>query len=154
MVVEQIADQEVGVDGDTVILNLARYFSDLDSASLAYVATSSDPDVATVTVMGDTATITSVGDTEGTTTITVSATDNDGSSVMMEFTVTIRTEITRSRWRDWRLAAILAARDAQTRARRTIRAVGESANPVDRKIADRQAGFRFADVNQNGLVAL
>ena len=138
MVAEQIADQEVGVDGDTVTLNLARHFSDLDSASLAYVATSSDPDVATVTVTGDRATITSVGDTEGTATITLRATDNDGSSVMMEFTVTIRTEITRSRWRDWRLAAILAARDAQTRRAEQSRAVGEpvgepAGEPVDEK---------------------
>ena len=64
-VTEQIANQEIGPDGDAVTLHLARHFSDPDSVSLAYVATSSDPAVATVTVAGETATIRSVGELDG-----------------------------------------------------------------------------------------
>ena len=101
------------MDGDAVTLVLARYFSDPDSASLAYAVSSSDPTVAAVTLAGDRATITSVGDAEGTATITVSATDSQGLSATMEFAVTIGIEFVRSRWRDWRLAAILAALDAK-----------------------------------------
>ena len=58
---------------------------------------------------GETITITSVGETEGMATITVSATDSDGSSAMMKFTVATRPEITRSWWPAWRLAAVLSA---------------------------------------------
>ena len=114
MVVEQVANQEIGVDGDAVTLDLARYFSDLDSASLAYAVTSSDPSIAAVTLAGDRATITSVGDAEGTAAITVTATDSDGFSATVEFSVAIRAEFSRSRWHGWRLAAILAALDART----------------------------------------
>ena len=116
MVTEQIANQEVGLDGDSVTLDLSQYFSDLDSVSLDYAVTSSDPDVASATVTGNHATITSVGDDDGTATITVSATDSDGHSATMEFIVAVRAEITRNRWPGWRLAAILAAttRDEQS----------------------------------------
>ena len=109
MVIEQIANQEIGLDGDTVTLNLARYFSDLDSLALDYAVTSSDTAVTSVTVTGNQATITSAGDTGGTATITVSATDSDGHSAAVEFTVAVLAEFTRNRWRGWRLAAVLAA---------------------------------------------
>ena len=112
MVAAQIPLQEIGLHGDTLTLNLARYFSDIDSVSLAYAATSSNSSVATVVVTGETVIITSVGETEGVATITVSATDSDGSSATMTFTVATRPEITRSRWPAWRMAAVLSAREA------------------------------------------
>ena len=111
MVAAQIPLQEIGLHGDTLTLNLARYFSDIDSVFLAYAATSSNSSVATVVVSGETVIITSVGETEGVATITVSATDSDGSSATMTFTVATRPEITRSRWPAWRMAAVLSARE-------------------------------------------
>ena len=116
MVARQIANQEIGLDGDSVTFDLSRYFSDLDSVSLNYAVTSSDPDVVSVTVTGTQATISSVGDADGAATITISATDSDEHSATMEFIVETRAEITRDRWPGWRLAAVLAAtaRDEQS----------------------------------------
>lgn len=68
-------------------VDLDRYFIDPDGDQLHYSATSSDRSVATVTVSDETATVT--GEAEGTSIITVTATDPGGLAATQDFKVTV-----------------------------------------------------------------
>ena len=81
--------------GDTLeAVDLSMHFTDADDDALTYTADSSDEAVATVSVEGSMLTITPMA--AGMTTITVKATDADGSgmSAMDEFTLTLSWTLT------------------------------------------------------------
>ena len=69
--------------GHTVKLNLSQYFSDPDGDTLTYTAQTADIDVAKVSVAGSNATVTGIS--QGTTTITVTASDAGGLTVQQAF---------------------------------------------------------------------
>ena len=74
-------------DGSTATVDVSSYFSDPDSETLTYTATSSDTAVVTVDVSSATLTITEVG--AGTATITVTATDPGGASITQTFSASV-----------------------------------------------------------------
>ena len=73
--------------GDSVSLDVARYFEDPDEDTLTYTATSSAPSIATVSAAGGTVTVSGVA--AGRATITVTARDPDGLSATQRFQVTV-----------------------------------------------------------------
>ena len=83
-----ISARWVNVGDDVSVDDISSYFSDPDGDALTYTATSSDPNLATVSVSGVTVTVTGVA--EGTATITVTATDPGGFSATQSFDVTIQ----------------------------------------------------------------
>ena len=97
--------QTLEADGEVIVFHLATLLVDFDSEQLTYTATSSDKSVATARIDGALLTITSVED--GTTTITVAATDSDGlrGTLAIELVVSPSARFLRS----WRL--ILFDRD-------------------------------------------
>ena len=84
--VGQIDDAETFV-GESVEIELAGYFSDPGGDGLTYSAASSNPGVATVSVVG--ATLQAVGVGQGTATMTVTASDPGGLSATQTFSVTV-----------------------------------------------------------------
>ena len=86
--VGSISARSVNVGDEVSVGDLSSYFSDPDSDVLTYAATSSDPNLATVSVSGFTLTVTGVA--EGTVTITVTAADPRGLSATQSFDVTIQ----------------------------------------------------------------
>ena len=76
------------VDASTTLV-VSGYFSDADGDALSYEATSSDDDIATVSLADSTATIN--GHAAGSATITITATDPRGASAMQEATVAVKT---------------------------------------------------------------
>ncbi|MDE2761243.1 MAG: Ig-like domain-containing protein, partial [Gemmatimonadota bacterium] len=78
-------------EGDTVKVALAGHFSDPDGDDLDYSASSSDPDVATVSVAG--ATLRVAGVAQDAATVTVTATDPGGLSAKQEFSVTVTVNV-------------------------------------------------------------
>ena len=84
--VGQIADVEPAV-GDTVEIALSGHFSDPDGDDLSYYASSSDDNVATVSVSGATLRVAGVG--KGTATVTATATDPGGLSATQTFTAAV-----------------------------------------------------------------
>ena len=81
-----IPDQTVRV-GETATINLSSHFDDPDGDTLTYKATSSNSDVAGVSVSGLLGTITAVA--KGTTDVTITAADNEGLSAAQTFLVTV-----------------------------------------------------------------
>ena len=81
-----IADQTANIGQSDPTVDVSSYFSDPDSDTLTYSATSDDTAIATVSVSGATVTITPVA--VGTATITVTATDPDGLTANQTFSVT------------------------------------------------------------------
>ena len=86
VVAETLPGQEVVV-GAAVTLDLSPYFTDPDGDALTYAAESGDEAVATVAVAG--AELALTGQAEGTTTVTVTASDPDDLSVAQEISVTV-----------------------------------------------------------------
>ncbi|MDE2982846.1 MAG: Ig-like domain-containing protein [Gemmatimonadota bacterium] len=74
-------------EGDTETLDLDRYFNDPDKDGLTFIATSSNKRVATAEVSGDELTVTAVQ--QGTTNVTVTASDPDGASASTRFRVVV-----------------------------------------------------------------
>ncbi len=74
-------------EGAAVTVDLSGYFDDADGDTLSYTATSSHPDVATVSVAGGSATI--AGVMEGTARMVVRATDPGGLYAEQEFDVVV-----------------------------------------------------------------
>lgn len=75
------------VEGESIQVNLVSSFSDPDGDVLTYSATSSDADIASVTVAGGTATVTGVA--PGSTRVTAGATDPGGLAAEQGFPVTV-----------------------------------------------------------------
>ena len=75
--------------GESTTLVVSGYFTDADGDALTYEATSSDDDIATVSLADSTATIN--GHAAGSATITITATDPRGASAMQEATVAVKT---------------------------------------------------------------
>ena len=73
--------------GESVVVNLASFFTDPDNDALRYTATSDNTDVATTSVSGSDVTV--AGEASGTATITVTATDPAGLSATQTFGVTV-----------------------------------------------------------------
>ena len=73
--------------GETATVDASAHFRDPDGDPLAYAATSSSPEVATVTVSGATLTIRAVA--AGVATVTVTAIDPDGAGAEQRFEVTV-----------------------------------------------------------------
>ena len=96
--VGEIADLSLAFGGFAEV-GLAGKFQDADSASLTYTARSTNSAVAAVSVDGGTLDI--AGGEPGSATVIVTATDPDGLSAMLAFTVTVKRPV-RSRWGGWR----------------------------------------------------
>lgn len=95
MVADNAAPMAVGAipaltleaEDDAVTQDVAAYFTDPDGDTLAYSASSSNADIATVSIFGSELTVTGVA--EGTATVTVTATDMDGLSASQRVRVTV-----------------------------------------------------------------
>ena len=81
-----IPAQSIAV-GVTATVNLSQYFTDADGDALTYTAQSSDPAVATVSVLGSVATVKAVA--PGTVAVTATATDPGNASATQRFDVTV-----------------------------------------------------------------
>ncbi|MCY4572700.1 MAG: Ig-like domain-containing protein, partial [Gemmatimonadetes bacterium] len=81
-----IANQQAA-PGDTFVFDLATRFTDPDGDSLTFTATSSSPAVATATLSGARLTVRALA--QGTTRITVTATDPAGHAARQRFTVRV-----------------------------------------------------------------
>ena len=96
--VGEIADLSL-VFGGFAEVGLAGKFRDADSASLTYAARSTDSAVAAVSVDGGALGV--AGGEPGSATVVVTATDPDGLSATLAFTVTVKRPVA-SRWGGWR----------------------------------------------------
>ena len=81
-----IPDQELFA-GNTVRIDVSRYFSDPDGDALTHTAESANGDVATISISGSSAVVTGVS--RGNTTVTVTASDPDGLTAQQVFTVNV-----------------------------------------------------------------
>ena len=72
---------------ETAVLDLAILFTDPDGDTLTYVAASSEPSVATVSVSGSALTVSAIA--AGTTTVTATATDPGGVSASVGAATTV-----------------------------------------------------------------
>ncbi len=75
--------------GETVTMDVSPLFTDPDGDALSFQASSSDPSVATASATGTTATLTALR--EGTTDVTLTATDPEGLWAAQAFQVTVST---------------------------------------------------------------
>ncbi len=92
----------LAAEGDAARIDLSALFAASDGGTLTYFVGSSDPTLATATVDGDTLTLASNEDgREGTVTVTVTATDDDGLSVTLTFEVIVES-MPRGLLRGWR----------------------------------------------------
>ena len=82
----------IGLGEDAVAVEVSGAFRDPDGDALGYAAVSSSPGVAAVSVSGSTATVTPVG--EGTSAVTVTATDPGGASATQQFSVVVAARAT------------------------------------------------------------
>ena len=87
-----LEDRTLTLGGLPLVLDVAQAFSDPDGGVLTYSAISSSPGVAAAAVSGDAVTVTPVR--PGSTTITVTATDDGGLSAMQRFAVTVAARTT------------------------------------------------------------
>ena len=101
-VVGEIEDLTL-TSGTSMRIDLAGKFSDPENGSLAYVAESTAPDIATVSTDGGTVTI--AAKSPGVTTVTVTASDPNDLSASLAFSVTV-TATARTRWGGWRSALL------------------------------------------------
>ena len=95
-----IESQALRVGGDALRLDLASQFETALGEALTYAAESSDPSVVRIRIKNGMLIAEAVG--EGVATLTVTATDSDGLSATLRFTVQAD-RTARSRWRSWRL---------------------------------------------------
>ena len=95
-----IDSQALQVDGNALRLDLAGRFEAAPGEALTYAAESSDPSVVRVRIENGTLIAEAVG--EGVATLWVTATDSDGLSATLRFTVQAD-QTARSHWRGWRL---------------------------------------------------
>ena len=86
IVVGGLEDQTVSI-GDTVMADVAEFFEDPEDDELTFSAASSDTTVATAMVDGSAMTVVAVG--EGSSTVTVTATDTADNPAAIEFTLTV-----------------------------------------------------------------
>ena len=89
-----IPDQPLDEGGGSVDVELAPYFEDVDGDELAYRASSSDTDVATVRVAGAVLTVTPV--VYGSAMVTVTAEDPEGLTATQTFTVGVDDRLVRA----------------------------------------------------------
>ncbi len=82
-----IGDVTVALSGSAASVNVARAFSDPDGDALTFGATASVPSLATLSAMDSLVTITPLA--AGIATVTVTATDPDGSSATQTFSLTV-----------------------------------------------------------------
>ena len=75
------------VAGQTVMVNVASYFTDPDGDALIFTAASSNAATASVSVSGSVVTVTAAA--RGIATVTVTARDPGGMSAQLTFTVTV-----------------------------------------------------------------
>lgn len=85
-VVGGLDNQTVSI-GDTIMADVAEFFEDPEGDSLTFSAASSDTTVATAAVDGSALTAVAVG--EGSSTVTVTATDTADNTGTIEFTLTV-----------------------------------------------------------------
>ena len=105
---ELVPDQELVAGGEILTLDLSRYFNVPEGGTLTYgTPTSSDPAIATAIIEDGLLKIMPLED--GVTTITVTATDDNGVTVTLSFKITV-TALMRG-MRPW-LMGILAEREA------------------------------------------
>ncbi|MYD97727.1 MAG: hypothetical protein F4X98_10120 [Gammaproteobacteria bacterium] len=99
-------------DGDSVTMDVVRFFEDPDGDELTYTAETSESSVATVDLVESILTITSSG--EGQATVTATAQDPGGLFATQSIEVTVRIQDTLlSRWaRGWRLAIASQVEDS------------------------------------------
>ena len=95
-----IDSQALQVDGNALRLDLAGRFEAAPGEALTYAAKSSEPSAVHVRIENGTLIAEAIG--EGVATLTVTATDSDGLSATLRFTVQAD-RTARSRWRGWRL---------------------------------------------------
>ena len=98
-----IGDRRLIALADSVRLDMSAFFTAADDAALTFSASSSEPGLALVTVVGDILVVTPNSDGEdGVATITVTATDGDGLSASATFRVSVAF-VGRRFFRGWRL---------------------------------------------------
>ena len=85
-VVGGIDDGTVTV-GDTITADVAEFFEDPEGDELTFAAASSDTIVATAALDGSSLTVVAIG--EGTSTVTITATDTADNTATVEFTLTV-----------------------------------------------------------------
>ena len=86
--IDTIPDQTVKLGGTTLTLEVDKYFQDTDEDTLTFTVNSADTTKATVSVSNVVLTITPVA--EGSTTITVTATDPGNLSAKQQFSLTVK----------------------------------------------------------------
>ena len=86
--VGSIPDRSPVVEGSTITLGVSSYFSDPNNDPLTYTATSSDTNIATVSVSEANVSISTL--VPGSVTISVTATDDSGDSATQTFTATVK----------------------------------------------------------------
>ena len=91
--VGRLAGVTIGVDEAAVTVEVSGAFRDPDGDTLTYVARSSAPTVASVSVLGSRVTVTPVS--EGTALVTVTATDPGGSNMAATQAFTVTVTVTR-----------------------------------------------------------
>ncbi len=110
---ERPSGTTLAAEGDAARIDLSALFAASDAGALTYFVGSSDPGLASATVDGDTLTLASNEDgREGTVTITVIATDDDGLSVTLTFEVTVES-MPRGLLRGWRRVLLEQAMERQ-----------------------------------------
>ena len=110
---ERPSGTTLSAEGDAARMDLSTLFAASDGGALTYFVGSSDPGLASATVDGDTLTLASNEDgREGTVTITVIATDDDGLSVTLTFEVTVES-MPRGLLRGWRRVLLEQAMERQ-----------------------------------------
>lgn len=104
-ILRPISSQTLDGDGDTLTIDLSRFFSYRAGTLLRFTAAVDRPSLVTVSVEGNVLTITSNEDAEGDVTVTVTATNVDGFSETLSFVVTVGLPAPRG-LRGWRLILI------------------------------------------------
>ena len=94
---ELISNQILTAGGDSIMVDVSQHFSDPDGDPLTHQASSSHPEVATVSVSSDN-TVTVVPVAQGEAEITITASDPEGLMTEQTFMVTVETGAVDSGW--------------------------------------------------------